>query len=380
MDAKKVTDNIEREFWQVVRDTKRASTLYGKIISGSVTYAEVEEMASISGKAMGEIIIRHLMELYPDGRILLDDAIALIPPGLRTNYDFVAKAIEAAQKAVNEAAGVGLKVVIPKFDHERAEGLAKEMATSEDIAEMVRRFPLQVQNNSLCIVDDAIRQNARAHNRAGLEVKVTRVYDDVGVHNGKDVCAWCLVRCGKDMPYQVAYEKGAFQRHPGCGCVIEYISQKGIRTYQTGKSGPNDWISEEEFRKRVDYGLGGRKLTPQERNINAAIEMQVRDKRSITLVNAIIDNHEGLKNYTPATMLQRLTNAGYNIEPLSQSKSGFNGKSFEDGGGYKVLFGGDGIFRYHPKGGRHKIEYWTVANSVNGEHRYGMDGKEIFIS
>lgn len=236
-----------------------------------------------------------------------------------------------------------------------------------------------LENAVLKVYDDSLSENASNASGAGLEVRVTRTYDGKGLSGGRE-CHWCLDRCGENMTLDEAYNKGAFQRHPGCGCIIEYTSRRGEKTYQTGKSGPNNWLSEEEFQKRVNYGLDGRTPTPQERIINAAIEMQARDSRSTTLVNAIEENHEALKHYTPEGMKRRLERAGYKVLPLSQSQSGFSGVPLEKGGGFKILFGGDGIFRYHPKGGRHRVEYWTVSNSLQGVHKYGMDGKQLFFS
>ena len=225
-------------------------------------------------------------------------------------------------------------------------------------------------------IDDSFRHNVENASGAGLEVTVSRTYDEVGL-SGDRVCQWCKDRECTCVTLQKAYEIGAFQRHNGCGCVIEYASMRGIRTYQTGKSSPNDWLSEDEFQKRVNYGLDRRELTPQERAINAAIEMQARDTKSLTLVDAIIENHEALKYYTPEGMKRRLERAGYKVLPLSKSKTGFNDLSFEEGGGYKVNFGGDGIFQYHPAGGTNKIEYWKVRNGEKGIHHYDTEGREF---
>lgn len=109
--------------------------------------------------------------------------------------------------------------------------------------------PLKVQ-------DDSLKENASNASGAGLEVRVTRTYDGVGVHNGKDSCQWCLDRCGENMTLEEAYEKGAFQRHPGCGCIIEYISNKGIRTIQTGKYTGWNFANELENRKSIGLDEG----------------------------------------------------------------------------------------------------------------------------
>ena len=175
-----------------------------------------------------------------------------------------------------------------------------------------------------------------------------------------------------------AKSKGTFERHEGCGCIIEYASLRGLKSYQTGKSSPDDWLTEEEFQKRVGYGIGDRALTPQERIINVAIEMQMRDNKSQTLVDAIIENHEALKYYTPEGMKYRLERAGYNVTPLKRGS--LRGKPFEEGGGYVINFGGDGIFQYHPSArSHHGGTYWKVKNGLTGKRgrHYDLAGNEI---
>ena len=101
--------------------------------------------------------------------------------------------------------------------------------------------------------DKSMKENASAAENTGLEVRVTRTYDGIGVHNRKDTCQWCLDRCGTNMTLEQAYAKGAFQRHPGCGCIIEYTSAKGIKAVQTGKY--SGWRVDEEIEKRKTIGL-----------------------------------------------------------------------------------------------------------------------------
>ena len=68
--------------------------------------------------------------------------------------------------------------------------------------------------------------NATFQNNVGYTVTVERIYDEVGVHNRKDACEWCLEREGT-WEYQDALAQGVFARHPGCGCTIIYYAEKG---------------------------------------------------------------------------------------------------------------------------------------------------------
>ena len=100
-----------------------------------------------------------------------------------------------------------------------------------------------------------MRMNASAHESAGLRVTVTRVYDGVGLSNGR-TCQWCLDRFGEDMTYQEAYDKGAFQRHPGCGCELYYKTGKRVQR-QTDWT-KNKWTDETDSKQiavRRAYGV-----------------------------------------------------------------------------------------------------------------------------
>ena len=223
--------------------------------------------------------------------------------------------------------------------------------------------------------DDSMRENAGAAEKAGLEVRVTRTYDGVGLSGGRE-CQWCLDRCGENMTLQEAYAKGAFQRHPGCGCEIEYTSAKGVKTVQTRSGGRDSWVRRFDLERRKEYGTKKEPVTPGERIIASAVQQQLKVKGSSRLVDAIIDNHEALANISPVEMKTMLEIAGYKILPLGNDSKHYAGVPFESGGGYRIMLGGDGQLRYHPIGGIHKEAYWTVSNGKRGKHQYGMDGKE----
>lgn len=67
--------------------------------------------------------------------------------------------------------------------------------------------------------------------------------------------------------------------------------------------------------------------------------------------------------------------SSYEVKPLSRGK--YKGVSFEDGGGFKVNFGGDGILQYHPeKGSHHGGAYYKISTGKGGTKHYELDGSE----
>ena len=166
-----------------------------------------------------------------------DEAVALFASVLRHNYDNVVKACRAAQGGVNRRVRVGLGVLDADFD---AEGVREIVSTILDTQEYTPDFVKNlIVNQSNKIVDRTIRTNAEAQSSTGLTVHIVRRYDDVGLHGGKDPCQWCLKRAGDWDDYSEAYAAGCFERHPGCGCVIEYNVGR-THTWSNSMYGWND--------------------------------------------------------------------------------------------------------------------------------------------
>lgn len=96
---------------------------------------------------------------------------------------------------------------------------------------------------------------------------------------------------------------------------------------------------------------------------------------SADIVQSIVDSPKALASYTPATLKKALENAGYEVKPLSRGS--LKAIPFENGGGYKVNFGKDGIIQYHPASrSHHNGEYYKISTSEKGTRRYEPDGSE----
>jgi hypothetical protein len=162
--------------------------------------------------------------------IVLEDALAIIPEALRTNYDYVTSYMTRLQTKLDQKAKIGLKPLTAPFDADRAAGLAEAATVSSP--DLLKS---QIMNFSMHTVDESMQMTAESRNNDGLEVLVSRKYDDVGVHNRKDPCQWCIDRECDQIPYQEAYEMGVFERHDGCECLITYTNERGDTTYQSAK-------------------------------------------------------------------------------------------------------------------------------------------------
>ena len=254
MDRARVLKQIKAEYEEYMASNSEVKMMYRMLRNGRGAQNLGLQLAAASGDGMTDSLLHAIIpELGPHEVLSIDDALAIIPDALRTNHDYVSSYLYQLQTKLDEQAGIGLKPLTAPFDVERARGLA-EAATLNPFEELAEGFRQQVKNFSMHAVDESMRMTAESRSNAGLNVLVSRKYDDVGVHNRKDPCQWCLDRECSEIPYQEAYEMGVFERHPGCECLITYTNDRGDTTYQASKG---KWYesSEEALNQRKNYGL-----------------------------------------------------------------------------------------------------------------------------
>ena len=101
-------------------------------------------------------------------------------------------------------------------------------------------------------------------------------------------------------------------------------------------------------------------------------------KTSDEICEAIVNNHWSLRCFTPESMFEWLNENGIDVKPLKGKN--YKNLPFEKGGGFRVHFGKDGIFMYHPgEHSHHKVAYWKVTNGKHGIQRFDMDGNQLIV-
>ena len=224
-----------RAFGSKMNASPEAKEVLSKAAEGAATYKDANRFSSLTGRSLSDVMADALTEA---GTMTEADARALIPGMLQDGHDRVMYVADAAQKRVFKEAGVGLQPAAVEFNAERAESLAEQIrglipgGYNPDAAENIR---LSLENFIRGVLDDAIKANAKACRDLGLRAIVTRDYDDVGLHGGKDPCQWCLARAGT-WTYDEANANDVFSRHKGCGCTITYYTERDTQI-QT------DWAS-----------------------------------------------------------------------------------------------------------------------------------------
>lgn len=243
MDNSKVLKKINTDYAQYMDTDVDVRQLYGKLTSGRATQPDALKFAKLSGSGLADAVVNNI-----EGELALADAMAIIPEALRTNHEYVTSYLTRLQTRLDEKARIGLKPLTAPFDADRAAGLAEEATVGTP--ELLKS---QIENFSMHTVDESMQMTAESRAHAGLEVLVSRKYDDRGLSGGR-VCEWCLERECSEVPYQEAYDMGAFERHPGCECLITYTNRRGDTTYQASKG---VWYesSDEALAQRKNHGL-----------------------------------------------------------------------------------------------------------------------------
>ncbi|RGW49783.1 hypothetical protein DWV67_13995 [Dorea formicigenerans] len=79
--------------------------------------------------------------------------------------------------------------------------------------------------------------------------------------------------------------------------------------------------------------------------------------------------------YTPEGLKKALEKAGYEVKPLGRGS--LKGIPFEEGGGFRVSYDGDGYLQYHPETNSHHGEaYYKTSSGRTGTKRYNLNGDE----
>lgn len=356
-------DKIKKDFQQQFDQSSTIKELYKKIKAGAATYAEANDFSIETGKLLAAAFRNNLSsDVLPNGKMYYNIGKSIIEPMLKRDYDLVTEVTDQVQEALNKAAEIGIKAITPELNQDRIEGLINKTASAELYDDVAWVLYEPVVNFSQSIVDEAIKANAEFHAKAGLQPKIIRKM-------AGNCCDWCKNLAGT-YSYPNNVPDDVYRRHQRCRCSVDYIPGNGkVQNVHTKK-----WQSQEEYDKikmRKQIGLRTKKTEiPQEK------EQRVNIENGLEFAQKLAEHPKMLGAYTPKGLKEALERKGYEVKPMSGGN--FAGISFEEGGGFKVNFGGDGILMYHPnERSHHGGAYYKISTGKGGRHRYDTKGNEI---
>jgi hypothetical protein len=234
-------------YLRLIENDTELIRLRKSIESGKASYEAAQKYSERSGQLAKKAIAQ-----VSNGDLTITQEI--LNPILEANYQDVMTIASQAQNVIYETANVNLKPATVSYDNTYAEDISSKLESYDDVDEALNVMENTFISASQNYVDEIGRRSIKFMDESGINVLVSREYDDVGVHTtdkgGGDVCHWCLERCGIDVPYDEAYEMGMFERHPGCGCIITYATKRGVAIQGKGDWETNRWINLREDKER----------------------------------------------------------------------------------------------------------------------------------
>lgn len=214
---KAIQDDFKRRF----EASENIKLLYNKLKNKSATYREAHEFAAEVGECLAGAFGTLSADMLPDGRMYYNIAEQILNATMRNNHNIISEVTEQVQKALNERANIGIKAIKPELNQSRIDSIINKIANSESYDDIAWLLEAPIVNFSLCIVDDAIRENAEFQYNAGLNPRIVRT------STGK-CCEWCNRLTGV-YDYEKVRNKGndVFRRHNNCRCIVEYDPHDG---------------------------------------------------------------------------------------------------------------------------------------------------------
>lgn len=345
-------EEIKREFQKRFDKSDKIKGLYEKVSKKKASYKEAHQFAEETGEILAGVFQDILSsDRLPDGKLYYNIANRIIPEMLKNNYDLTTDISMDIQKIINENVGIGIKAIRPEFNEDKVQGIVNIVSGKEEYDKIAYMLGEPIVNFTQSIVDEMVRANAEFQSKAGLRPKIRRT------STGK-CCEWCDKLTGV-YEYEKVSNTGnnVFRRHKYCRCLVEFEPGDGTRQNVHTKR----WIKDGEN--------GTIKETPKEK------EKRIQKENGLGLAERIVSHPKMFQAYTPAGLKKSLEGAGYDVKPLNRGS--LKGKTFEEGGGFKVNFGGDGILQYHPeKKSHHSGAYYKISTGKGGTKRYDLKGNE----
>ena len=185
-----------------------------------------------------------------------------------------------------------------------------------------------------------------------------------------DTCAFCITLASRGWQYMSKKAlKNGHAEHIHAHCDCEYAVRFDGRSSVAGYD-PEKYL-------RIYEGMPGD--TPGDK-INSLRRM-INGKNPLTIdqvdfIMKLEDDSKILGQRTPAGWKDFLDDLGFETKPLGAGS--LKGIRFEDGGGYRINYRGDGYLQYHPPGTHHGDAYYKRSSARDGTKRFNLDGSEKY--
>ena len=360
--APQLLEELQSAFREEIGNNSKIKALYAVIQGGNATYIDAEEYAYEVGKALAIVFSDHLSSaVLPEGQMFYNIAERVIRPLLEEDHDLVSDAATTVQQMLNRKAGLGIKAQTVPVNADRIDGIINRVSSAAQYDDVTWILGEPIIAFSQSVVEEVLKANVDFQGKSGLRPKIIRKAEH-------KCCEWCSNLEGEYQYPEVPEE--VYRRHQRCRCTVDYDPGEGKKYRNVHSKQWKDANESAKIEARKKVGLGS-KIT----ELPADKEKRIIQENGLGLADRIADHPQMLQAYTPKGLKSALERAGYEVNALGRGR--LKGVAFEDGGGYRVNFGGDRILQYHPaEGSHHEGEYYKISSGKGGTRRYDRKGNE----
>lgn len=233
--------DISTTFNAKIKKDSKLKRIANKVRDGT-DYEIASDYSIRVGELLSESIQENTKSLAYMSREVAEE---VLPPLLTVDHNMVTEVTDIIQQNMNVADGVMLGVQTPALDTNRINGFVEKVASYSDFdgARWVLGEP--IVNYSQSIVDQAVRDNAKASAKAGVTAYIVRKAEASatvtrGRHKYHIPCKWCsalegtyeYLGNGSNIPHEV------YQKHEACRCTL---------TFKRGNFRQNVWDHSETW-------------------------------------------------------------------------------------------------------------------------------------
>lgn len=184
-----------------------------------------------------------------------------------------------------------------------------------------------------------------------------------------DTCAFCIALASRGWQYASKKTiKGGHAEHIHAHCDCQYSVRFDNKSTVAGYD-PDKLL---KIYNNMSGNNPDEKINSLRRALNGKNPLTLNQ---IEFIIKLEQNSAILSERTPEEWKEFLNDLGFEVKPLGAGS--LKGIKFEDGGGYRICYRGDGYLQYHPEGRHHKVAYYKTSNAKNGTKRYDIRGIEL---
>lgn len=211
---------ISKSFTTLRMRDRKLKQIANRVRDGT-DYSIANEYAIRTGELLSKAINENTQTLAFMSREL---AAEVLTPILTADHDMVTEVTDIIQQNMNNADGFMLGVQTPAVDTDRINGFIDKVSSYADFSQARWVLGEPVVNYSQAVVDQAVRDNARASAKAGIKSYITRTAEKTRTIKGNPTCKWCAalegtyeyIGNGSNIPHEV------YQKHEGCRCELTF--------------------------------------------------------------------------------------------------------------------------------------------------------------